>query len=606
MTVFEVADTAANPAAIRAAAAELDHVVGSITGHGQAVTTALLAIPANFSELFAPEIRARAQENEAAWRQGLSSVVYAAGVTRMWASDVEWFKQQRAALSAQVSAATAGTAGLTPPVQAPDATPEAVAAAAQQFAAAVDARQGELAADGSRAGTALLQQLQERAAQRAADLRSGPTPATLSRLDAAGVLPAAAGVIFAATGWTPVRSVSDLVAMVAAGLLPGSALQLSWPDLIDRAKGAWAHLLDRLMPTIPDDSPLAGIFHRAVDPLTMGPTLRAAPTDLASAFASMTMPVALLLGALYPRLLANASGVPSTVQAVASKVLQAAGASRTSQPSSGGGGRLTASAMPDLAASNTSLIGRLASKVLSNETAAEGYFFLLTAGKNFLAGKPWPGPGPAPWLFNGPRHNVARDEAVKLIQKIAEHGGNPLNVTIEYKIPGASKELTGNKGFADIAYRIDPVGNQKGQLFLWEVKGTTDDTPPFVNQANTAAAEVAAYVRSAQQMQGNARYDVQPGFAMNDRAGFFFKDPDGITRYYVVQDGDGPGAIVYGPGSFVVPSDMQQPTIRQDMLDPPLWSRILDQALPFPQITPEQLEVLLPYGSFPDEHGPTA
>lgn len=596
MTVFEVADTAANPAAIRAAAAELDHVVGSITGHGQAVTTALLAIPANFSELFAPEIRARAQENEAAWRQGLSSVVYAAGVTRMWANDVEWFKQQRAALSAQVSAATAGTAGLTPPVQAPDATPEAVAAAAQQFAAAVDARQGELAADGSRAGTALLQQLQERAAQRAADLRSGPTPATLSRLDAAGVLPAAAGVIFAATGWTPVRSVSDLVAMVAAGLLPGSALQLSWPDLIDRAKGAWAHLLDRLMPTIPDDSPLAGIFHRAVDPLTMGPTLRAAPTDLASAFASMTMPVALLLGALYPRLLANASGVPSTVQAVASKVLQAAGASRTSQPSSGGGGRLTASAMPDLAASNTTLIGRLGSKLLSNETAASAYVFMLTAGKNLFAAKPWTGEGDPPWTLNAQRHNLARAEAVTFVQAIAERGGNPFGVDTEYGIPGASKNSSGNTGYADIVY-----DDGHNHLYIWEVKGTTANNPPFVDQGLQASQEAAWYVSKAQIAENAKNSDVQvlPGFRLDQTGGFWFKNNLFQTQYYSVEDGVGPGAIVYGPAdppqNPEPPADARQfvQDLREEVQNRPLWLRLLDSVggspVPFDTLFPPEL-----------------
>lgn len=600
MTVFEAADTAADPGAIRAAAAELDLVAGRITGHGAAVGAALDAIPAQFSDLVAPTIRAHARQNEAAWRQALSSVVFAAGVTRMWAGDVEWFKRQRATLTAQVAAATSGTAGLTPPAPAPDARPEVAAAAAQQFSVAVENRRAELAADGSRAGGALLQQLRDRAADRAADLRSGPTPVTLSRLAAAGALPASAGVIFAGTGWAPPPAPADLVAMVAAGLLPGSALHLSWSDLIARARTEWAHLLDRVLPTIPDGSPLAGIFRPAVDPLTMGPTLRADPATLGSVLSSVGSPMAMLLGALYPRLLARADGVPALVRAVAGEVLNAARPS--GGPGSSGGGPLVAGAMPaDLSSTNTSLIGRLASKVLSNDAAATGYVFLLTAGKNLLAGKPWPGPGPAPWEFNAARHNAAVGQAVLVIKDIAERGGNPLDVTTEYKVPGARKEADGSFGKVDIVYRIDPTENESGKLYFWEVKGSTSAVPPLVNPADTAAAEVAHYISYAKNMPENVGYDVVPGEKLNTQKGFFFEDPDGVTRYYVVRDGDGAGAIVYGPGSFVGGPVEPEGAIRQDLYDVPLWARIADRLLPFPTLSREQLDMLLPYGSFADE-----
>lgn len=573
MSAFVAAESAANPAAIRAAAADLDRVAGMITGHGQAVTAALDTAPPTFSDLFAEQLRGRVRDNEAAWRSALSSVVYAAGVTRAWAADVEWFKAQQRALGAQVAAATAGTAGLTAPAITPGAPPETIANSLQQFSAAVDTRRAELNAQGSHASGALLSQLQERAAQRAADLRSGPTPVALDRLDVAGALPGAASSIFAGTGWTPARPVADLLALVTAGLLPGSALTMNWKDLISKVIGEWAHLLDRSHPTIPDGSPLAGAFVPGVDPQTGVLSLRPDFPRLADVFAGIETSVALLLGGLYPRLfISGGPGIPASTQQVAQASLLAAGTGH----GAGGGKFLAAVGSWNLA------VGSLATAVtsaLTSRWATSVGKFLSNGIANFLA-KPWTGPGVPPWIDNGNKHTGAQEVSMAVIkQEVLARGGDPDNVTLEYRIEGASKKKNGNDGFADIVYRDGLT------TYVWEVKGTSSDAPPLLNQATLAEADMNWYIGELQKKENALRsgVTVTHGWPLATAIPLFYytnqdvankdgsvaavdarlKAPPGASSggdddttdraegYFKVQNGTAPGTLIYSRADVI-------------------------------------------------------
>lgn len=431
MSTFVAAESAANPAAIRAAAADLDRVAGMITGHGQAVTQALNSAPPTFSDLFAEQLRDRVRQNETAWRSALSSVAYAAGVTRAWADDVEWFQAQQRALGAQIAAATAGTAGLTAPAITPGAPPETIADSLQQFSTAVDNRRAELNAQGAHQSGALLNQLQERAAQRAADLRSGPTPASLDRLDVAGTLPGAASSIFAGTGWSPARPIADLLALVTAGLLPGSALTMNWKDLITKVIGEWAHRLDRSYPAIPDGSSLAGAFVPAVNPLTGGAHLRPVPAAVQEAFAGLDTSLALLLGGLYPRQLAAAAGAPRFVQAVSLASLRA-------------NAKGNVDGIPDLSSTNTTLLGQVSQSILEDRPGLVNLWATgLVLGSEILgAWKAVTDKDDQYYRDLSIRHNTGVGVAAKLLTDVVQNGGDPTGVVIgdeiktELTVPG--------------------------------------------------------------------------------------------------------------------------------------------------------------------------
>lgn len=591
MSAFVAAESAANPAAIRAAAADLDRVAGMITGRGQAVTQALNTAPPTFSDLFAEQLRDRVRQNETAWRSALSSVVYAAGVTRAWADDVEWFQAQQRALGAQVAAATAGTAGLTAPAITPGAPPETIANSLQQFSAAVDTRRAELNAQGSHQSGALLNQLQERAAQRAADLRSGPTPASLDRLDVAGALPGAASSIFAGTGWSPARPMADLLALVTAGLLPGSALVMNWKDLITKVTGEWAHLLDRSYPAIPDGSPLAGAFIPAVNLLTGGAHMRPVPAALEQAFAGLDASLALLLGGLYPRQLATPPTVPSVVRAVASSGLQSSGSGSGSTMAMNGG-------MPDLAAANTSLIGRLSQKVLaSNDVFIDAWATGLTMFANVKNN-----PDPVKDKFFGDlsrRHNEARDKMKEVLEQIVAAGGDPTGLGLDFDVEKeVGTELVVRNGGttsgavdgrADIYYKF---GNT---IMFWEVKGSWKpvNKEKFDQLSATAAGEVDTYVKAWNQYHAadlpEETFHATAGFPVKRKVNFDFDDVDVFTgqvttKDYVVGDGnpgDG-GALVY---QQVIPPQELGPMVRPSPVTPPPLSPPETSDLPKEAVT---------------------
>lgn len=259
------------------------------------------------------------------------------------------------------------------------------------------------------------------------NLRSGPTPASLDRLDVAGALPAAATSIFAGTGWSPTRPIADLLALVTAGLLPGSALTMNWKDLISKVIGEWAHLLDRSRPTIPSGSPLAGAFVPGVDPLTGASILRSDPLRLSEVFAGLETSVALLLGGLYPRLFAHGGpGVPAATQQVAQAGLIGAASGQ-----GGGGSHLSSTGIGSWASINA---------LVSMFSPLRNYWRFLTSDEVVT---PDSGESTRPfWLVDDyNRHKQAQDKALAAIRAdVVARGGDPKRVKLEYRIDGGSKK----------------------------------------------------------------------------------------------------------------------------------------------------------------------
>jgi RHS repeat-associated protein len=139
-----------------------------------------------------------------------------------------------------------------------------------------------------------------------------------------------------------------------------------------------------------------------------------------------------------------------------------------------------------------------------------------------------------PWARYNAEHDAAVGGAVTLIvnQFAAQNQLSPQQVakmiTTEMNIPGASKEKTGNAGFADIVLKY------KGVSWVWEVKaqGQTEAL---------AAAEASWYVQKLRAQRINA----QPGFALTNQTTVPVPGYNGSVRVYSPSPGVNNGAILY-------------------------------------------------------------
>ncbi|TDP90560.1 LamG-like jellyroll fold domain-containing protein [Labedaea rhizosphaerae] len=138
-----------------------------------------------------------------------------------------------------------------------------------------------------------------------------------------------------------------------------------------------------------------------------------------------------------------------------------------------------------------------------------------------LPGNPFPITSTPPSKDYTTRHNFAVDVAIVIIRgQVAAAGGDPSKVTSGFKIPGASKNGTGNAGYADITY-------DDGQnLWVWEVKSA--------GQGAKAGPEAQWYVDQYNKL----------GLPLTAQKGWSIGGPyPGVNNDRVV--GVGPGAIIY-------------------------------------------------------------
>lgn len=133
-------------------------------------------------------------------------------------------------------------------------------------------------------------------------------------------------------------------------------------------------------------------------------------------------------------------------------------------------------------------------------------------------------------------HDWAVAVAVLIIKTMVKAmGGNPNNVTVEYRIPNASKNNPGkNHGKVDIIH----VDEASGIVYVWEVKIGT-----YKSAQNTK--EVRDYIEYLKKQSRYNGYDIRPGFALAiPPIGVIVPGPfpGQLIRVY---NGGTPGAIHY-------------------------------------------------------------
>jgi hypothetical protein len=228
---FDPRDTNAEPGTIRNAAGDLQAVSGSLTGHGEAVGAALRRPAKSFSDLIASKITSQANYNESACRTAVSGVVFGHAVTTGWAEDVDWFKRERQKLITQWNEASANGFG----VQKPDMSKVQGNELRGYDAKVSDAKEKKLA-ELNKAAHDLWEKFQNKASDRGNELKSGPTPENLHKLDEAGLLPLSAQNLFG-RGWEAARPHELLANMIDKGILPANFAGMS----ADEVKWAIEH-----------------------------------------------------------------------------------------------------------------------------------------------------------------------------------------------------------------------------------------------------------------------------------------------------------------------------------------------------------------------------
>lgn len=192
----DIPDTAANVGTINGAAANLDAVTSAITGHSNDVTGAINKAAFAFSDIVAGPIANVAKANQADWASAVQAVTYGAGVTRLWASNVQFFKDERRKLEQEWQSLAGSHFGVSQPYVPGGATEAQAKAAIDSYNTSVANAASTKAADITRRAHALLDQLRTEANSRSAQIRREPTDADLQQLAQAGVLGWAAYVAF--------------------------------------------------------------------------------------------------------------------------------------------------------------------------------------------------------------------------------------------------------------------------------------------------------------------------------------------------------------------------------------------------------------------------
>lgn len=192
---FNPPDTAADPATIEAAAERFYKVAGTIVGRTGDLEAAFNTAATKFSDLVSPQIRQQGGYNVRDWREAANSAVYGAAVTKGWAADVQWFKDERAKLIAQWNAAAADDFGVrwkAPFETVPNEVFDTPEQRERNHQARIDAAGEQKLSELNALAAGLWAQFQERAGKRGGQLSGGPTPANQRSLIRQGLL-----------GWAP-------------------------------------------------------------------------------------------------------------------------------------------------------------------------------------------------------------------------------------------------------------------------------------------------------------------------------------------------------------------------------------------------------------------
>ncbi|MEY9213477.1 hypothetical protein NI17_000595 [Thermobifida halotolerans] len=200
MASFDPQDTEADEETIRAAADDLYDVAGRIIGRSGDLRSAFTGAAVEFTDLVTEDIRSEGDYDEQLWQRSSMAVVYAAGVTDMWAEDVKWFKDKRQELIDGWEDEVADDFGVPheptsepgpPPVAPGETPPERPSPTASRDAKIAEKRQERLDHYEGEAAD-LWEKFQERAEEKGQMLRDGPEPEHVRELVDAGVL-----------GWAP-------------------------------------------------------------------------------------------------------------------------------------------------------------------------------------------------------------------------------------------------------------------------------------------------------------------------------------------------------------------------------------------------------------------
>ncbi|WP_353505540.1 RHS repeat-associated core domain-containing protein [Verrucosispora sp. ts21] len=138
-------------------------------------------------------------------------------------------------------------------------------------------------------------------------------------------------------------------------------------------------------------------------------------------------------------------------------------------------------------------------------------------------------------FLNNVRHNAAQRAAQERIKKqVADMGGDPEMVLIEYEIEDACKTKShngtcGEPGKADIVY----IDEDTKTIYVWEVK--------IAHRPDEADRDVKHYVRK---IKAGGEYDAKPGFALTS---LVFAAVPGTQESVVVFNGPTEGQVLYRP-----------------------------------------------------------
>lgn len=147
------------------------------------------------------------------------------------------------------------------------------------------------------------------------------------------------------------------------------------------------------------------------------------------------------------------------------------------------------------------------------------------------------------------RHDAAKEAAQRRIKKqVADMGGDPEMVILEYEIPGACKSHKSckNPGRADIVY----IDEKTNTIYVWEVTSAANP----IKGAAKAARDVALYMRK---LSDTGRFDqVEAGFALTS---LVFAGVPGSREAVVASNGPTKGSILYRTFRFREPKPPPPP-----------------------------------------------
>lgn len=192
----DIPDTPADPGTINAAAAKLDTTTAALTGHGTDIHAAINTAAFQFSDIVAVPIRDLATKNQAVWEGAVKAVTYGSGITKLWAQNVQHFKDERNKLLTEWQNALSTRFGLRDPYVPGGATEQQAKEIINTYNTGLANAQNAKAGDITTRAHALLEALRTDANARAGQIQRDATDADLLQLSRAGTLSWAAYVAF--------------------------------------------------------------------------------------------------------------------------------------------------------------------------------------------------------------------------------------------------------------------------------------------------------------------------------------------------------------------------------------------------------------------------